>query len=202
MAGRDVEELLEPGEGIEESVTVGDNRVVVTNRRVLAFTPGGSGKRYHTVDRPNVTGVGVYVRSRRLHLVNAAGAFLVAALLIGAGRFIETDNVFEGIATGPGASAIGVGGIISEINYWVGLIDDALLYGGLAVLLLVAFYAALYVRSRRKVIALSVAGDDDVDLPAGDVTEPGDRVDELRFALDLAVEGEEGDAVEKEPVWE
>lgn len=202
MAGRDVEELLEPGENREASVSVGDNRVVVTNRRVLAFTPDGPGKRYHTIDRPNVTDVGVHVRSSRLHLVNAGAALLVSALLIGAGRYLETDDVFGGIAGGRGASALGVGGFIETVNYWFGLVDDALLYGGLAVLLLVAFYAALYVRSRRKVIALSVAGGDDVDLPAGTVTDPQERVRELKMALDLTAEGEEGEPVETEPVWE
>lgn len=202
MAGRDVRELLEPGEDVEESVEVGDNRIVVTNRRVLAFTPNTAGKRYRTVDRPNVTDVGVYTRSERGHLVNAGAAFLLAVGLIAAGRFIETDGLFSGLNTGRGASALGVGGFLSRIGYWFGLIDDAILYGGLVVLLLVLFYAARYVYSRRKVIAVSVAGEDDVDLPAGDLPDPTERVDDLRFALELAVEGEEGDPVETEPVWE
>lgn len=202
MAGRDVEELLEPGEDVEESVEVGDNRVVVTNRRVLAFTPNTGGRRYHTVDRPNVTDVAVRTRSRRGHLLNAGAAFLLAAGLVAAGRLIETDGLFSGLNTGPGAATLGVGGFISEVGYWFGLIDDGLLYAGLAVGLIVLFYAGRYVYSRRKVIAVSVAGEDDVDLPAGDLPDPQQRVDDLRFALELAVEGEEGEPVETEPVWE
>lgn len=201
MVSRDVRELLEPGEDVEESVELGDNRVVVTNRRVLAFTPDGPGKRYRALDRPNVTGVDLNVRSDPGLLINGGSAVLGAVVLVVAARSIDTDGLLPDAASGQGASVLGVGGFISQLNTWIGMIDDAMLYGGILALLVGVVYAARFVHGRTKVLSLEVAGEDDVDLPAGDVPDPREQVDELRVALDFAIETGDGDQVETEPVW-
>lgn len=192
-----MQDLLGEGERVEREVTVGSDRLVVTDRRLLAFTPEGDGKNYRHVERPNVERVTLASRSDRSRLTDGAVYLLVGLGVVAAGLWLETDGLLGGVTTGPGASSLGVTGIVGEVSYWIGLVDDAVLATGVAVLVPALYHAVGYYRSRRRVLSVGVAGESDIDLPTDRVEDPSNAVERLRLALDLPT-GESGEA---SPEW-
>jgi len=194
---RSVQDLLEDGEHVEREVDVGSGRLVVTDRRLLAFTPEGDGPNYRAIARPNVQHVEIAPRSEFGHVRNGVLYLVIGLATIAAGALLETDNALQGVPTGPGASRLGVSSLISEAAYWIGLIDDGIVALGVVFALPAVYHAVRYQQSRRTVLSVGVAGDDDVDLPTERVDDPNGAVERLRLALDLPT----GEAGEAAPEW-
>lgn len=158
-----VDDLLTDGERVVASEPVGENDVVVTNRRVIAFTPGTDGPNYRSVDRPNVDGVRTGRRS-------AGGLAWPAVLLLSGGGLAAFGVTFdlEGALTVPDLPAgvdIGISGAIETMQTALALLDDAALaLGGLLALAGVAL-VAWWLVSRERVLVIEVAGSDDLSLP-------------------------------------
>lgn len=194
---RSVQDLLEDGEHVERELDVGSDKLVVTDRRLLAFTPTGEGKNYRHVERPNVESVGLRVRSEFGHVKNGLLYLLIGLGTVAAGLIIDTDGLLGDVSTGPGASSLGVGGVIEQVATAVALVDDAIVVLGVLFLLPVVYHAVAYYRSRQSVLAVGVAGETDIDLPTATVEDPNGAVERLRVALDLPT----GEAGEQSPEW-
>lgn len=165
-----LDDLLYEGESIEESVTVGDARVVVTSHRLLSFAPHLDGPNFRQVDRPNVLGVSTGARSDTGHLVRGVRWTAIGLVLVLAGTFLDMDDLVGGVDLGGGAGGqIGVGGVLGVVRSMLDLLrqlDELLqLFGALALLLGVVVFG-VYLRSREPTIVVEIAGDeDDVHLP-------------------------------------
>lgn len=163
------EDLLFEGETVEDSVTVGENGVVVTSHRVLVFTPANAGQNYRHVDRPNVEGVAVTTRGRRSLLWPGAKAGGAGILLAGAGAttsldgLIPVSSVQSGTSAAPGVAR--VLSILSVVQRVLALLDDLALVVGLALVTASLGAFGFYLSSREPQVVLRVAGDDDVRLP-------------------------------------
>ncbi len=197
MARNDVTDLLYEGESVERSISVGAGEVVVTGRRVLAFSPDTPGKNYRHVERPNVTGARVRTVGSAGYLKWVGGAVVLAVGFVVVGRLLDFGGMFGSLSTGPGASATGTGGIIGSmqsLGETLALIDDVLIGLGVFCLLVAGLAGALYVRSRRRVLTIEVAGDEDIELSATELPDAGDDAAEIRSVLDLEPGGEDGPA--------
>jgi hypothetical protein len=191
MAGRDVRSLLHDGETVEREVEVGTNRLVVTSHRLLAFTPDSGGANFEHVERPNVDGARLATVGRPRLLVRGGAALLVAAPLLAVARLFDTDGLLstpDGIAGLTGAG--GLLGLVERASYLVGLVDDAVLALGVLFLVGTVVYAVRYARSRTRAVIVSVAGDEDLQIPAT-APDADEAVQSLRRALDLEVGGTE-----------
>jgi len=177
--------LLYDGESIRETVPLGSGGVVVTSHRLLAFTPDRDGANYHQVDRPNVDGVEVRTTGKFQFLQQAVKALIVGAVLVVAGMTVDLEGLVSGISldSGGAASAVGIGGMVGLLQSMLSLLarlDDLMrLFGGLA-LAFGAVVLAVYLWSRERVLVVSVAGGDDVELTAPD--EEG-ALDQLQAAV-------------------
>ncbi len=189
-----VQDLLESGEHVERDLALGPDEVVVTNRRLLVFTPTGPGANYRHVERPNVDGVRLTVRSEVRHLTRGLVYLLLGLGTVAAGVAVETDGLLDGVTTGTGAASLGVGGTIDQVATWIALIDDAVVVFGVVVLVPAVYHAVAYYRSRRSVLSVSVAGGDDIDLPTARIGDPDETVERLRTALGLPSAGGGGRA--------
>lgn len=168
---RDVDELLYDGETVRNEVGLGDNRLVVTSHRVLAFTPDREGPNYRAVERPNVEGVSLTTDGETDHLEGGVKALVAGLALVAAGYTVDLDGLVSGVSLSGSAAtgAAGLGRMMGMLQTMLGLLarlDDLLrLFGGLALLLAVVVLG-VYLRSRERVLVVEVAGDDDVHLPA------------------------------------
>jgi hypothetical protein len=151
---------------------------------VLSFAPDAAGANYRAVDRPNVDDVTVGTRSDRGYLAWGAVAGASAVLLLAGWMLFDAGGLFPA-STGEGASALGVGGVIGRMRSWLGLLDAAMLWGGVLLFPVAAVLAGLYVRSRETVVSVVVAGDRDVDVPGDGVADPEAAAEDLRSVLGL-----------------
>lgn len=180
-----VEELLYDGESVQERVPVGAGGVVVTSHRLLAVTPDRAGSNFSQVDRPNVDGVDITASGEFRFLGRAVKAIVVGVALLVAGFTVSLDGMVEGISleSGGATSAVGVGGMLGLLRTMLELLaqlDELMrIFGGLALAFGVVVLG-VYLWSRERLLVVSVAGDDDIELPA-----PDDEavVDRLRAAL-------------------
>lgn len=180
-----VEDLLYDGESVEADVPLGEGGLVVTSHRVLAFTPDREGANYRAVDRPNVDGVAVETSGEWQFLEQGVKALVVGLALVVAGQTISLDSLVSDISlTDTGATgSVGLGGMMGLLQSMLTLLaqlDDLLrLFGGLALAFSVVVLG-VYLWSRERLLVLSVAGDEDVELTA-----PDDEgvVEEIELAL-------------------
>lgn len=178
-----VDALLEAGETVHERIDYGETTVVVTDRRVLAFTPAIDGANYRAIDRPNVDGVATATVAPTQHLLRAIRLVVAGVIALGAGLVFDFGAMIGGIDD-PSVGGTGIGSALAMVETMIALLDaldDALLLGGaLAILLAVAFGAA-YWAERNRFLTIAVAGEDDVRLPVPD--------DRTREQIDRAVRG-------------
>lgn len=183
----EVDRLLFDGESVEESIDVGDDRLVVTTHRVLAFMPTGDGPRFEPIHRPNVVSVDMQSGGANEHLERGAKAGIFGFFLLAGSATVSLDGLLAGSAVDTSAaSQTGVGdivGFLGVLQTILNLVDDALLVGGLLALGVAAFAFTLYARSRKTDVIVRVAGGDDVRLSGDDVTETS--LVQLRRALGL-----------------
>lgn len=163
---------LRDGEVVEAAVSVGDNGVVVTSQRVLAFAPEGDGPNYRSVERPNVEGtrLGTIGDERWLGYVLRGGLAAVAGVGVGLtadfGSLLPVGDVG---AAGTGAGQVGMGGTVAllrRISRLLETLDEASLVFGLLALAVALAAFGKYVDSRTHALVVDVAGDDDVHVPA------------------------------------
>lgn len=187
-----VEDLLYSGEDVETEVEVDEGAVVVTSHRVLTFTPETEGANFDSVDRPNVAGVARTTRGSVEYLRQAVKALLVGAVLVAAGRVVSLDDMVGGIDLGStGGAGMGLGGFLAMMQTLLdvlAVLDEILTAAGALALLLGSALLGAYALTREDLLVVEVAGDDDVELPAG-----GGDVDDVADDLDRAVRPAGGD---------
>lgn len=172
-----VEDLLYEGETVRGRVSVGDNRVVVTTHRLLAFTPTREGENYRQVDLPNVDDVRAGYDGEDHLLPRALRAAVYGLVLLAVGVFVDFDSfvptdAFDG--TGEAAGRIGLGGMFAMMGQLLDIVarlDDAALVIGVLVCLFAVFVLAVYVLTRDRAVVVRVAGD------TPDVVVPVDEAD-------------------------
>jgi hypothetical protein len=163
-------QFLYDGETIEASISVGENGVVVTSHRVLAFTPEGDGANYEYVDRPNVEGVTSGSIGNPQFLEYALKGGLLGVVAVGVGFTFDFGGIISmsDVST-RGAGQVGIGGLISILQQVVSILqmlDDALLVGGLLSLVLGLGAFGMYLESRTPMVLIEVAGGEDPQVPA------------------------------------
>jgi len=173
-----IEDLLEPSEVVHERIGFAETTVVVTDRRVLAFTPTIEGANYRAIARPNVEGVARETVGPTAHVLRALRLAIAGVIALGSGLLFDFGAMIGGIDQ-PSLEGTGVGGALSMVNTMVALLDaldDALMIGGALALVLAAGFGAAYWVEREQYFVIGVAGDDDIRLPVPDA-ETRDRIE-------------------------
>ncbi|PCR91728.1 hypothetical protein [Natrinema ejinorense] len=185
-----VAELCHEGEFVVHRADLEDATLVVTNQRVLAFTPDAAEPKFRHADRPDVGTVSVETDTplRRLCLGAVAAVVGVGLLeLTRAGSFataVPTVDL-EGSRTMPGATQL-----TRVVEAALGALETALvvLEGGLLLLGIVALVAASVfvtsvLRSRSKRLVVRVSGGTDIEVPIGDAAIDAGAVEDLERAI-------------------
>jgi hypothetical protein len=171
MTGRNaqVDHLLHDDESVV--ARTGDERagVLVTPHRVLAVSPATEGANYRAVARPNATDVTRETTGDRGWVYTGTKALVIGLTALVAWSLTDLEGAVAGVALSDSAGAA-VGGQVLQLlalaRALASLVDDALLVGGaLSVVVALATFAAYYA-SREEIVRVSVAGDDDLSLPA------------------------------------
>lgn len=165
-----VNELLYDTEMIRQTVELDTAHVVVTNRRILAFTPDMEGANFTQADRPNVNGVESGNLADRSRLSRGVQYVLTGLFLLGASLVIDFESAFGSLGFDTGsADAIGAGGFLSAVEQfftlliWLGRLLTVI--GGVAAVVGIVLLA-FYWESRTPTLRLVVAGDQpDITLP-------------------------------------
>lgn len=185
-----VEDFLYDGETVRERVAVGDNRVVVTSHRLLAFTPTRGSENYREVDLPNVADVEAGHDGETHLLPQAARAFVYGAILLAVGVFVDFDgfvptDAFGG--TGEAAGRLGLGGLFAVVGQLLDVIarlDDVARAVGAVVVLFAVFVLAVYLLTRDRAVVVTVAGEAaDVVVPVDGDTDASAAVADLEYVL-------------------
>ncbi|MFB6152737.1 MAG: hypothetical protein ABEJ27_00650 [Halodesulfurarchaeum sp.] len=170
-----VDQLRFDGEEVLLRVGEGDDAVVVTTHRVMAFTPESDGKNFRAVDRPNVTGVSRTTTGNARFVPAGVRALVVGAFLLGASLVID----FEGLLSTPsfgetGASQVGMGQILalfSLLRTVFAVLDEVLLLGGGLATALGLAAVGYYLATRQPEVIIEVAGEPDLRVPGGSVSD-------------------------------
>jgi len=180
--------LLHNNESIREEVRIGSGGIVVTNQRLLVFTPEQPGANFQQVDRPNVESVERRTSGDRKFLMPGLKAGILGLVMVAFGFVFNFDDFAEGIALDGGtgaASAVGVGGLLGLMQTIIELfvlLDDLLrIFGGLA-LAFSAVTLGVYVWSRDDQLVVSVAGESDIELATAEEIDDA-LLDRLRTAV-------------------
>ena len=188
-----VEDLLYEGERVRGRVSVGDDRVVVTTHRLLAFTPTGEGENSRQVDLPNVDDVRAGYDGEDALLPQALRAAVYGLVLLAVGFLVDFDSfvptdVFD--STSETAGRIGLGGLFATMGRLLDVVaslDDVARVAGALVLLFAVFVLAVYALTRDRAVVVSVAGDaPDVVVPVGeaDVQVAVSQLEDVLFGPD------------------
>ncbi|MDZ7689168.1 MAG: hypothetical protein U5J64_10745 [Halobacteriales archaeon] len=177
----DIDRLLLSGEEVEDEVAVGDAHVAVTTQRVMVFTPYGKGENVRYVERPNVRGVEERHTGNRQILNVGATVGLTGILLIGIGNTLSfsAPPSLSDLSGEPVPGAELAGSMVSAIE----LIDTLFLALGVLLLANAAVVGGYYFWSRKPIVVLSVAGDDDVEVVLRDEDDTKDVLRRLRNAV-------------------
>jgi hypothetical protein len=193
------ERYLLAGETIVERYDVDAGWVAVTTHRLLVFDPDSRGRRFETVDRPNVVGVGTTgggSRTGRRYAWRAGG---YAIVLLGGGLLVRAAGL-QSLFAAPETGAPGVDGVLSVLSLvgaLVGLLVTLLFVaGGLAAVIALGL-GAWYLRSREPTLVVERAGDDDIALRLPPTVDGERLVAGIGSALadELEIETERGRAV-------
>jgi hypothetical protein len=168
----DPRHYLFAGETVETRVDVGRGWVVATSHRLLTFDPDASGRRFVTVDRPNVVGVRVTGGgSRRVRSSALRAGLYAVVLLVGglAARSLGLESLF--VTNADVGNTPGVGGLVSLLSLvgaLVALLVDLLLVGGAVLGLAALGFGVWYARGRQPTLIVERAGEDalTVSLPS------------------------------------
>jgi len=183
-----VDDLLYESERVRREVDLDAGRVVVTTHRLLAFTPDDEGTNFRDVDLPNVTSVAGGHRGESTLVAQGLRFLLYGGVLLAVGVFVDFSAFVPADAFGSnasGAGAAGLGGFISAMDRFIGLIaglDRIARILGAALLLFSTFIFGVYLLTRDRVLVVEVAGEADVQVPAS-----GDEIDDAVTALERAL---------------
>lgn len=185
-----VEDLLFDGESVDRKIAVGDNEVVVTSHRLLAFTPDGDGENYRTADLPNVDDVRAGHVGEDNLVVHAVKLFLYGVVFLGVGFLFNFDEIIPLDAfddAGEGAGQLGIGGLFGmmrQLLELIAMIDDVSRALGALFMLFGAFVVMVYLLTRERVLVVSVAGDEgNIAVPPGE-NAPENAVDDAVAELE------------------
>ncbi|WP_254841092.1 hypothetical protein [Natronomonas marina] len=170
---------LRDGERLTDEFRVGSATVGVTDRRLLVARETGT-PAVRAVDRTNVGAIRERTLSDRGLVLSALLWAGLGAFLLAAWRFAPLSGFLAPVDVPPGT---GFDDLFAAVNALVGLlqyVDEAFLVAGLLALVWAGFRAVGYVRERRTVLEVTVAGADPVRLPSPD--DPT-AVDRLRGAV-------------------
>jgi hypothetical protein len=197
-----VEELLFDGESVKHRTEIGDNEVVVTSHRLLAFTPETDGENFRQIDRPNVQGVSAGADGEDTFIQQGVQTLGIAIVLLLAGQFISLDSLVSGVDLGGSAAGrMGLGGLMGMLTGLLNLLamlDELMtMFGALAVILAMVIFV-VYLLTRDRVLVIAVAGGDDILVPAPKETAEAAAV-ELESALFEGGAAPESDPLDAEP---
>jgi hypothetical protein len=165
-----VDDLLYESESVEETVDIGDSRVVVTSHRVLTFTPNMDGENFEQVERPNVTGVRTSALSRTELAARSVRYGVYSALFLLAGLVLDFDSLVGDIEFDTQAAReTGAGGTVGfaqgMLNFFSQLDGLMQLIGALGLLISTVLFA-VYWLLRTPTLVIAVAGDrEDLHVP-------------------------------------
>ena len=161
---------LRDGEEIEDAISFGENGIVVTNQRLLAFTPESDGANYRAIERPNVEGTALESNGETQWLGYVGKGALAGLVGVGVGYTMDFGGLVSlSQLNTKAASQTGVGsmmGLLSTVSRFLGMLDDALLVAGLLAFAVCLGALGLYLESRTHGLWIAVAGDDDLYVPA------------------------------------
>lgn len=178
-----VDQLLDEGERERHRVDLEEATVVVTNRRVLVFTPDVDGPNYRSVERPNVTRVSVETDSALGRLVWATLFLFLGLGLLLVGTTIDLAGLADDYAGNTGDPTGIADGTLETLSTVLTVFDLSILVGGGVLLALAALFFAAYARSRVQRLALRVSGGDDILFPVTDADLEAERAVALEEAI-------------------
>ncbi|OAQ52945.1 hypothetical protein HTG_08945 [Natrinema mahii] len=180
-----VEQLCDEGERIDHRADLEAATLVVTNRRLLAFTPDRSGRNFRAVERPNVGTVTVESTDRLAWLVLSLAAAVVGVGLLEASRATLGDLVPVGLPSAPALPP--VSDLAGAVREGVGTALLVLEWGAVALaltaLLFAVVFAVGYVRSRSRRLVIRVSGGADLAVPITDTAVEDGVVADLEAAI-------------------
>jgi hypothetical protein len=161
---------LRDGEAIESTHPFGENGVVVTNQRVFAFMPTGDGANFRAVERPNVEGAALDDVGNEDWLEYLAKGAIGGVVAVGVGLTIDFGSFIDVSQMNTESTGqLGIGslvGLLYQLENLLGMLDQVFLVGGLLALAGGLAALGMYIESRVHVLAIEVAGGDDVHVPA------------------------------------
>ena len=194
-----VDQLLDERERERHRVDLERATVVVTNRRVLAFTPDEDGPNYRSAERPNVTRVSVETDSAPGRLLWASLFLCLGLGLLLVGTTVDLASLADNYA-GTTGDPTGIADVALEtLSTVLTVFDLSILVGGGLLLALATLFFASYARSRTRRLALRVSGDDDIVLPVTDADLEAERTVVLEEAIGPDTAPADGDAIEDSP---
>jgi hypothetical protein len=165
------EEMLHDSESIRETIRIQSGAIVVTSHRVLTFTPDRAGANYRYVDRPNVDAVSISTTGHMGALKHAIKALVIGGVLLAAGATINFDSLVSGVSIDGSTTTgqVGMGGMMGMLQSTLTLLarlDEVLLVVGSLAIVAGLIALGVYLYTRDRVLVISVAGDDDIELTA------------------------------------
>lgn len=169
------ETLCYDGERVVERAPLGAGWAAVTTHRVLAYNPTADGRRFESVDRPNVSDVTVDAAGEGRLLGWSLRAAVYGLAALGGNVALRATNLGETLSVGAtaGAGAAPVGSVLAVTDALaaaLSLLTTLLLLGGAALVVGSLGLFARYYRTRRTALVVDRFGDDPVRLsaPRGD----------------------------------
>lgn len=181
-----VEQLCDEGERIEHRADLEAATLVVTNRRLLAFTPDRDGRNFRAVDRPNVGTVTVEPTDRLAWLVLSLAAAFVGVGLLEAAQVVSLGGLVpDGIPSAPDVAPAAdlVGAVREGIETATLVLEWGAVALSVTALVLAVALAAAYVRSRSRRLLIRVSGGDDLAVPVTDAAVEDGVVADLETAI-------------------
>ncbi|QSX00522.1 hypothetical protein [Haloterrigena alkaliphila] len=177
-----VDELLYDGERERHRVEFDSATVVVTNQRVLTFTPDGDEANFRDVARPNVTRVSVETESAPARLVWASVLLGLGLGLVVLAQTFDLDGLLDDLAGSTETPAVADGALETAATVLTA-VDLSILVAGIVLLVLAGVFVVRYARSRSRRLVLRVSGGDDLSLPVTDADIESGRTMELEEAI-------------------
>jgi hypothetical protein len=167
------ERLCYAGESVVERAPLGAGWAAVTSHRVLVYNPAAEGRRFETVERPNVSDVTVDADGDGRFLGWGLRAAVYGLAGLGGGVALRAMDLQSTLSMDANADAAPVGSVLAVTDALaaaLGFLTTLLLVGGGALLAGSLVLLVRYVRTRRPTLVVERFGDDPVRLfaPRGD----------------------------------
>lgn len=179
----DLDRLLHTGEEVEGDVAVGSSRVVVTTQRVMAFTPETADANFRYVDRPNAVGVERKSdgNTNALGIGGTLGATGILSVMVGSAMPDLGSLVSLPQASGAGTPGLGFAKSVLSL---MSLIDTMFMALGALLIASGVLVFGYYLRTRRSLLAIRVAGDSDMELPLPEDVDADEALSRVRTAIE------------------